>query len=191
MQSPEQIIYIDYSILPRQRSDYRTGVDFQYSGSFTHHSTVCLIGSPLEEGCSLIFLIGNKNTWERRALGCVMTELQLVLQTDTNWKRLLFKSQFFWHWRKLQSQWSYDKPEKSIGTVHLDDFLVCTWENMYTCDMKTVLFIGDTIFLHRRVHSSRDGVIRTLEGRNLLTQKLVLGLVVASMRLKFCSLWIT
>ncbi len=30
------------------------------------HSTVCLIGSPLEQGCSLIFFwIGNKNTCER------------------------------------------------------------------------------------------------------------------------------
>jgi hypothetical protein len=30
------------------------------------HSTVCLTGSPLEQGCSLIiFFIVNKNTWER------------------------------------------------------------------------------------------------------------------------------
>ena len=29
------------------------------------HITVSLTGSPLEQGCSLIFLIGNKNTWER------------------------------------------------------------------------------------------------------------------------------
>ncbi len=29
------------------------------------HNTVCLIGSPLEKGCSLIFWIGNKNTWEK------------------------------------------------------------------------------------------------------------------------------
>ncbi len=32
---------------------------------YSFHITACLIGFPLEEGCSLIFLFGNKNTWER------------------------------------------------------------------------------------------------------------------------------
>jgi hypothetical protein len=31
----------------------------------TSHNTVRLIGPPLYQGCSLIFFIGNKNTWEK------------------------------------------------------------------------------------------------------------------------------
>ncbi len=39
----------------------------QWSLLIWSHSTVCLIISPLEQGGSLIFLIRNKNTWERES----------------------------------------------------------------------------------------------------------------------------
>jgi hypothetical protein len=35
------------------------------------HITVCLTDSPLEQGCSIIFWIGNKNTWARVRLFCL------------------------------------------------------------------------------------------------------------------------
>ncbi len=70
-------------------------------------------------------------------------------------------------WVKLQSQWSCDEPEKSLGSVHLDDFFVCTPENMCTCDMtthglgslKTPSCFMDVCILqvHGRVYSSTVG----------------------------------